>query len=248
MLNFEKNIEFLLIDTRGIITCDTDEMKNFIIDKTDGRIGTNIVKSEATGLRKELFLDILKKYFPSSVYSLRAFLVTVVKGINNDKHTRYMIFIDGGSLKSGVFLTNYIKNYIPIYYIASMNESCFEKNNLSKLSVWFRTTMGSSYSFVDIDYILYNNDKILVIEEKQNKNANFGIGQYMSYDEFFGDILVNSVDKKLFFLSKGISNDWFIREYSYQKDSPRHFNVLSETELNTNGLIEKIKMYLDLHY
>ena len=163
------------------VVIDGFELQNFITETTKGTYDRiSEVKKEGTGKRPSK----LKKLFENSGLEIYNdfFLVSTVAKINKDKYTRYMVL----SEKDNDKLPTFINEYIPVEYIEREGEA------VSNLSSWFRDTMSSGYSFVDVDTMIVKGNKIIIIEEKNSNYCSVGYGQGLSYKEFCNQVLNRS--------------------------------------------------------
>lgn len=168
--------------TNEILEFTDEELKNFIIETTHSRFESMPVRPEFTWMRPTAFWD----FFVSNDYKTftGVYLVTALKRINPDPNTRYILFTE----YENPDLVNYIREDIPIFYIKHE----IVHDDVSWLSEWFRSNMWNWFSFVDIDYLLANENKTLVIEEKFFPHARIWHWQMLSYVELLNDVLPNA--------------------------------------------------------
>ncbi|MDP3012842.1 MAG: hypothetical protein Q8M92_01280 [Candidatus Subteraquimicrobiales bacterium] len=179
---------------KNIKTGETNELssqqfKEKIIALTRSRFENSSVLSERTGLRPES-LNALLAELNTLIIQKNVFIVTALSRINNDKHSRYLILIDSDKYDDRI--ADLVFDYIPIYSV-KIKDELREEGVLSKLSGWFRATMGRGFSFIDIDYLIIDRDfnKAVLFEEKIGKSgvSSIGYGQLLSYKELISDVI-----------------------------------------------------------
>lgn len=209
---------------------NSDEFKNFIINITNSRYENSDVTRERTGLRFSI-LDRVTKLLSNKTQVLKnIYLVSALSRINNNKSSRYLILIDNIEYDDSIL--ELINDYIPVYLVKTEK---YTSSNASFLSSWFRNNMGRGFSFVDIDYFITNNRKIVLLEEKATPNSNLGYGQLISYKELILDVL--SLEAIL--IIANIIDDEFIRINKYIEENGRIVSVEEET-LSNKDLAENI--------
>lgn len=159
----------------------SEELENFITETTHSKYDKlTEIKKEGTGKRPSKLKDLLHKS-GLEIYD-DFFLVSAVAKVNRDKYTRYMVL----SEKDNEKLPTFFNDYIPVEYVERKGGA------VSKLSSWFRNTMSSAFSFVDIDSMIVKGNKIIIIEEKNSLSCSVGYGQGLSYQEFCNQVLNRS--------------------------------------------------------
>lgn len=166
----------------------SDELKNYIIEKTKSTYENKAVAPERTGQRPSFLASHLEKLKENITVLKGIFLITSLSRVNDDKKTRYML-VSTGNKDDYLTLLPYLNDYISF-----INIDCSDYNPIHEggyLSTWFRTNMGRAFSFIDIDFLLLKKSdistSIYLLEEKTNQ-ANLGYGQKLSYIELMTDI------------------------------------------------------------
>lgn len=168
--------------TKTFSLLESEDLKKYIINKTNSTFENKDVIPERTGQRPSYLASILSNL--TNGYLIKGlFLVTALERVNPDKETRYLL-IATGNLESYEQLLPYINDYIPFIHIDCSDYTPVHEGGY--LSSWFRSNMGRAFSFIDIDYLIIKN-KIYLIEEK-TYNGTLGYGQKMSYSELMKDI------------------------------------------------------------
>lgn len=165
-----------------IIELSSEELRQFIIMTTNSTYEDREVRQEHTWQRPTAF----NNFFVSEDYKTYKwiYLVTALERINSDKRTRYILFTE----YEYPDLVDYVHEYIPIFYIE--HEIAYWE--VSWLSYRFRENMWNWFSFVDIDFLLANENKVLIIEEKFFPYAQIWYWQKISYKELINDVLINA--------------------------------------------------------
>ena len=133
-------------------------------------------------------------------------MITALKRINSDVRTRYLIISENNYAD----LYKILNPQIPVYYIEQPNSG----KEVSTLSSWFRNTMGNGFSFIDFDFIIQKDNKVIIIEEKSNSSCEMGDGQALSYMELYNDVLSKTLDKKILFVFNKQHKELVVREYN----------------------------------
>lgn len=224
---------------------NSSQFKSKIINETESTYEDSSVLSERTGLRPES-LDSLFNELKDLIVEKDIYLVTALYRINSNKHTRYMILIDGDNYNPKI--TNLIHDYVPIYSV-SINNQKETTGVASKLSHWFRNTMGRGFSFSNIDYLIINKnfDKSILVEEKIGKIgiSSLGYGQLISYKELITDVIKEPNLLLFIFSIQDAELDSTVKFYTCNKDSFIGNNLknkdLRQTTLkNLSNKIKKI--------
>lgn len=202
--------------TWEVIELSSDELRQFIIMTSNSTYEDREVKQEHTWRRPTAF----RNFFVSDDYKTYTwiYLVTALARINSDKKTRYILFTE----YEYPDLVNYVHEDIPIFYI--QHEIVYEE--VSWLSHRFRENMWNWFSFVDVDFLLANENKVLIIEEKFFKFAKIGYWQMISYKELINDVLINAYR----IIIKPSFDDWFFKVAYYDKEN----NKITYLEQNYN--------------
>ncbi|MBV5221307.1 hypothetical protein [Staphylococcus hominis] len=170
---------------------DSEQFKKAIIDSTSCYDTGLTPKKEGTETRPSIIKEIKTEITSGIEFIENIYIVTAIKKYNNNPQTRYLILIDEYILEEHKqILLDIIKEHITIILVENEEN---DKNNssVSFLSRWFRKNMGTGFSFIDIDFILYSRQtqKAYIIEEKTTNSNLIGFGQFLSYKELLNDVL-----------------------------------------------------------
>lgn len=168
----------------------SDDLKDFILSTTRGKYIDEEVRKEISGKRPSL----LKEYIKALNYDCytNVFLIVSSYKINPNKENRYCIFLENDCQE----IINIFNDFIPVYKIEQIESN----TDVSTLSKWFRDTLGYGFCVTDIDFILKNNNKILIIEEKKGKIHNTSTGQNLSRKEILKDVIKDCYNKKYLYV------------------------------------------------
>ena len=166
----------------------SEELKNYIIEKTNSIYENRTVAPERTGQRPSFLAPFLKELKENITLLKGIFLITSLSRVNNNKKTRYML-VSTGNKDDYLTLLPYLNDYISFINIDCSNYNPVHEGGY--LSTWFRQNMGRAFSFIDIDFLILKksntNTSIYLLEEKTNQ-ASLGYGQQLSYIELMTDI------------------------------------------------------------
>ncbi|WP_338998922.1 hypothetical protein LC560_02125 [Fusobacterium animalis] len=166
----------------------SEELKNYIIEKTNSIYENRTVAPERTGQRPSFLAPYLEKLKENITLLKGIFLITSLSRVNNNKKTRYML-VSTGNKDDYLTLLPYLNDYISFINIDCSNYNPVHEGGY--LSTWFRQNMGRAFSFIDIDFLILKksntNTSIYLLEEKTNQ-ASLGYGQQLSYIELMTDI------------------------------------------------------------
>lgn len=240
---------FVIKDVRTgeLLRLTSEEFKQKIISETNCKFENGKVLEERTGLRPESLNDFMQVLSSSLVIQKHVFLVTALCRVNCNKETRYMILIDGNEYDDR--LSSLIYDYVPIYSV-KIEGANDEEGKLSSLSKWFRETMGRAFSFIDIDYLIINQNytKVALIEEKIGKSgaSAIGYGQLISYKELLMDVLKKPLFLLFIFSTSNASLNTVINYYSCNLtsfDGNKLKNVSTKTK-SLNDLSQAILKFM----
>ena len=193
----------------------SDQFKEIIIKRTQSKYDEAPVTSEGTGKRPSEFRRIVEDLNLRAELSIleNVFIVSALFRHNPDPSTRYLILIDGEISESHKdIVRSLIPEHISILKVVSLNKLTDTTIEHSYLSEWFRREMGNGFSFVDIDFLIYNyqTDKVLLLEEKTTAINSIGYGQLKSYEELLRDITVEKESSLMFLYARESGLDYFI--------------------------------------
>lgn len=179
----------------------SEQFRRNILYVTKSQFINKQVLRERTGLRPTALEEIMNQLNEEIIVIKDIFVVSAIYRINKDPQTRYLLLIDGSlGVKEEEIIRQIVPEYISIWSVNVTEETAGENVEHGYLSKWFRTNMGAGFSFIDIDYLLYNSatHKTLLIEEKNHGQYTVGYGQLLSYEELLRDII--QVPANLLFL------------------------------------------------
>lgn len=208
----------------------SEQLKNQIIRKTESRYDRAAVAIERTGLRPTVMKAVLNS-LNDNIYVLKnVFIVSALFRYNNNPQTRYLILVDGLLEEAEEkLLLEIVNEYVPIWCVSTNRDATDTDAQYGYLSEWFRSTMGNGFSFIDIDYLIYNEDtnSILLLEEKATYTYRIGYGQLLSYEEMLRDVI--RINANLMFLYV-VDNEYkyFVcnRNMLANQNRKHYFNVL----------------------
>lgn len=236
-MNEEK--EFRVKNLRSLNTKQftSDELKKAIIKKTKSVYDRKKVMPERTTKRPSNFEKLIDQFKDNFKIMRNIFIVSALGKYNRDLETRYLILIDGEvSDEEREIILSVFNNYVPIMIITTSND-INEDVEHSYLSEWFRKTMGNGFSFVDIDFLIYNyeNGSVLLLEEKNTYKKVVGYGQLLSYEEMLEDVMVQNSILLMFLYSNNTALEYFI--YDREKMSSKNRDEFFEN--NNPGFLIK---------
>jgi hypothetical protein len=224
--------------TGETLALTSSQFKEKIILETRCTFEDSYVLRERTGLRPQHIHRLIRDLAPHYYILSNVFIVTALSRINNDYNTRYMILIDGGEIN--IEILDVLRDYVPIYHVDIQNQMRVIGHN-SELSTWFRNTMGRGFSFIDIDYLIFNPDSnsLVMIEEKVDTTSvsSIGYGQRLSYMELLSDIFNRNSTLIFVFSTTSTVVSTKVSYYICNQDSFRSRNFVNfstrEGELST---------------
>ena len=209
------------IRTKEIHLFSDEELRDFIIKKTKCQYEDKAVLSERTGMRYNQLKSMVKEVSLKYHLVSNLFIVTAVGRVNSDKKTRYLLISNGAIDESILEMVN---PCVPIFVFEKPEGESDEY--ASYISKWFRGTMGRAFSFIDIDYLIFDKstDLALLIEEKDSQFVKMGYGQEISYAEMLEDVL--TVDAQLLVINTSNISRMYINFYQRSKAQKYRLNRL----------------------
>lgn len=205
----KKSFKIYNYNNQKEFSMSSEELKNYIIEKTNSIYENKSVAPERTGQRPSFLAPFLKELKENITLLKGIFLITSLSRINSDKKTRYLL-VSTGNKEDYLALLPYLNDYISFINIDCSFYTPIHEGGY--LSTWFRENMGRAFSFIDIDFLLLKKSdtstSIYLLEEKTNQ-ATLGYGQKLSYIELMTDIF--TIIPCLYIINTSNSGNYYLK-------------------------------------
>lgn len=212
--------------TDSIINMSSSQLKDFIIKTTNSKFENSAVLPERTGLRPAPLRDFILSLEEFEKFK-NIYLVTTLSRVNKDPNTRYLLISVNNDVSIVKNILPYINTNISFIHVNTLdNEDTHEGGFFSS---WFRNNMGRAFSFIDIDYLLLNPNRVFLVEEKTHF-APLGYGQKMSYYELLSDIF--NVESRLLLVQDYSKDELYMKIFKATDISvPQKVQVYKKEEI-----------------